>query len=225
MWVKISTFDIVFWGLLLVALLASTIIATKREKKLAVTREQFIAKYSFIEEGYVYSEISKHGFSLIDRASGNYGEYETTNVLSKLKGNDEFFIFDFQYIPKNADKSTLSKPATIRAVLIKFKDRELPSFELFPENLFEKIKQVFGYSDINFEKYPDLSKKYALKSPEPEALKKVFADGLIQYLETKEGIFIEARQRLLLVYKDQGGEFADYESLYNEAESINNLLR
>ena len=100
-----STFDIVFWGLLLVALLASTRIATKREKKLAVTREQFIAKYSFIKEGYVYSEISKHGFSLIDRASGNYGEYETTNVLSKLKGNDEFSSSTFSTFLRTPTKA------------------------------------------------------------------------------------------------------------------------
>jgi len=47
----------------------------------------------------------------------------------------------------------------------------------------------------------------------------------IQYLEGKDGIFIEARKECLLVYKDEGGEFADYENLYKEAESINNFLR
>jgi len=41
----------------------------------------------------------------------------------------------------------------------------------------------------------------------------------------KDGIFIEARKECLLVYKDEGGEFADYENLYKEAESINNFLR
>ena len=220
-----STFDVIFWGLLLVALIVTTRIATKREKKFAVTRNQFIAKHSFIEGGYVYSEISNHGFSLIDRASGNYADYEATNVLSKLKGNDEFFIFDFRYTPKHSDKSTASKLATIRAVLIKFKDRELSNFELLPENIIEKIKQVFGSSDIDFEKYPSFSKKYVLRSSEPDYLKKTFPERLIQYLESKDGIFIEVRKKCLLIYKDEGGEFADYESLYKEAESINNFLR
>jgi hypothetical protein len=220
-----STFDVIFWGLLLIALIVTTRIATKREKKFAATRDQFIAKHSFIEDGYVYSEISNHGFSLIDKASGNYGDYEATNVLSKLKGTDEFFIFDFRYTPKNSDKSTASKLATIRAVLIKFEDRELPNFELLPENIIEKIKQVFGSSDIDFEKYPDFSKKYVLRSSEPNSLKKTFPERLIQYLESKDGIFIEARKKCLLIYKDEGGEFADYESLYKEAESINNFLR
>jgi hypothetical protein len=206
-------------------LLVSTRIATKREKKFAVSKNQFIAKYSFIEEGYVYSEISKHGFSLIDRASGNYGDFEATNVLRKLKGNDEFFIFDFQFIPKHSDKSTASNLATIRVVLIKVKNRELFNFELLPESVFEKIKQVFGSSDIDFEKYPNFSKKYVLKSSEPDILKKTFPETLIEYLESKDGIFIEARKKCLLIYKAEGGEFADYESLYKDAESINNFLR
>jgi hypothetical protein len=220
-----STFDVIFWILLLVVLLVSTRIATKREKKFAVSKNQFIAKYSFIEEGYVYSEISKHGFSLIDRASGNYGDYKATNVLRKLKDNDEFFIFDFQFTPKHVDKSTASKLATIRVVLIKVKNRELFNFELLPESVFEKIKQVFGSCDIDFEKYPNFSKKYVLKSSEPDILKKTFPETLMEYLENKDGIFIEARKKCLLIYKAEGGEFADYESLYKDAESINNFLR
>lgn len=159
-----TTIDVILWGILLVALVVTTRIATKREKKFAVTRDQFVAKYSFIEKGDVYSAISKHGFSLIDKAGGHYGDYETTNVLSKLKGNDHFFIFDFQYISNDADKSTASKLATIRAVLIKLNDRELPHFDLLPETVFEKIKQAFGSSDIDFEDYPEFSRKYVLKS-------------------------------------------------------------
>ena len=64
-----------------------------------------------------------------------------------------------------------------------------------------------------------------LKSTQPGELKKCFPERLIQYLEGKDGIFIEARKECLLVYKDEGGEFADYENLYKEAESINNFLR
>jgi hypothetical protein len=220
-----TTFDIIFWGVLLVALIVTTRIATKREKKFAVTREQFIAKYSFVEEGYVYSEISKHGFSLIDRASGNYGDYEATNVLSKLKSNDHFFIFDFQYTPKHADKSTASKLATIRAVLIKLKDREVPHFDLLPETVFEKIKQAFGSSDIDFENHPEFSRKYVLKSYGSDDLKVTFPERLVQHLESRDGFFIEARKKYLLIYKNEGGEFADYEALYKEAEAINNFLR
>lgn len=220
-----STFDVIFWGLLLVALIVTTRIATKREKKFAVSIKQFISKHSFVEEGDVYSEISKHGFSLIDRASGNYGDYETTNVLRKLKGNDELFIFDFQYTPKYADKSTASNLATIRAVLIKLKVREILHFDILPESIYEKVKQVFGSCDIDFEKYPVFSKKYVLKNYEADSLETTFPEGLIQYLERKDGIFIEARKKYLLIYKDKEGEFSDYETLYEEADAINNFLR
>lgn len=220
-----STFNVVFWVLLLIALIITARIASKREKKFAISKSNFMAKYSFAEEGYVYSDISKQGFLLIERASGTYGDYEATNVLRKLIDNDEFFIFDFQYTPKHSDKSTAAKLATIRAVFIRFGDRNLPNFELLPETMFEKIKQLFGSNDIDFDEYPDFSKKYVLKSTEPGELKKCFPERLIQYLEGKDGIFIEARKECLLVYKDEGGEFADYENLYKEAKSINNFLR
>ena len=220
-----TTLNVIFWVLLLIALIVASRIGSKREKKFAVSKNGFMAKYSFSEEGYIYSDVCKQGFLLIDRASGSYGDYEVTNVLRKLIDNDEFFIFDFQYTPKHSDKSTAAKLATIRAVFIRVGDRNLPNFELLPETMFEKIKQLFGSSDIDFDGYPDFSKKYVLKSTEPGELKKCFPERLIQYLEGKDGIFIEARKQCLLVYKDEGGEFADYENLYKEAEFINNCLR
>jgi hypothetical protein len=220
-----STYHIIFWVLLIIALLVSTQFAKKREKKLAVNKAKFCSKFSFLEKGHVYSEMHKHGFSLIDRASGYYGDYETSSILSKVKDREEFCFFDFEYIPKHADKSNTNKFSTIRAVLIRFRDRELYNFELRPENVIEKIKQVFGSSDINFEGHPEFSKKYVLTGTDPALIKARFPTVLIRRLESKSGFCIEARKTCLLIYNPEESEFEDYENLYKEALFINDCLR
>ena len=179
-----STFDIIFWALLLIALFISGRYAAKREKKFAVTKEQFISKYNFKESGCVFIEIHKHGFSLLSRAHGGYGEYETDNVISKLGEKEDFYIFDFIHTPKNAGQSTAAKQATLRAVLILFKSKELYNFEILPENILEKIKQAFGSKDIDFEEYKQFSKMYVLKGQNHNQIRDRFPKSLVKKCST-----------------------------------------
>jgi hypothetical protein len=217
-----STFDIIFWGLLLVALIVSGRYASKREKKFAVTKDKFISRYGFEENGAVYRELHKHGFSLLSRSDD---DYEITNVISKLGEKEDFFIFDFLHTPKYVDKSTAGKQATLRAVLIQFKIKELYNFELIPENIFEKIKQIFGSTDIDFDEYQQFSKRYVLKGEDQALIRKRFPKSLVKKLETKKGVCIEARESCLLTYNLGEGEFADYEYLYKDAMLFNRCLR
>ena len=217
-----STFDIIFLGLILIALVITGRYATKREKKFSVSKEHFLSKYAFIENGTVYRGLHKHGFNLLSRTNG---DYEITNVISKLGDKEDIFIFDFLHTPKYTDKSTATKQATLRAVFIQFKVKELYDFELIPENIFQKIKQVFGATDIDFNEYKEFSKRYVLKGVNQALVRDRFPKSLVKTLEMKKDVCIEARKSCLLTYNLEEGEFADYENLYKDAVLFNNCFR
>lgn len=220
-----ENFDIAYWIVLITALIVSSYFYSKRKRRFSISRDKFISKYSFKEADSIFTEMHKHGFNLLSKASGGYGEYEFDHVISKSFEKEEFFIFDFVYTPKSQNKSTATGQATLRSVLIKLKDRELFTFELFPENIFEKIKQAFGVADIDFDEYKQFSKMYVLKGDDETRVRNTFSQPLIRKLESTKGMCIEARKSCLLIYNLNHGEFADYEALYKDAKSINEALR
>ena len=209
-----STFDIFFWIILLVVLVISGYYASKRENKFKITKQDFISKYSFKEEGEIYRELHKHGFRLLNFTDENY---EICKIMKKESEKEDIYIFDFVYRSKYADPSNSSKPSTLRAVFFKFKSKKLYKFELFPENFFEKIKQLFGFADIDFNEHPIFSKLYVLKAEEESEVRTRFPKLLIIKLENIKGVCIESRESCLLTYNLHEGEFADYENLYKNA--------
>ena len=217
-----STFDIFFWIILLVALVISGYYASKREKKFKITKKDFISKYSFKEEGDIYRELHKHGFRLLNFTDE---DYEIRKVMKKESENEDIYIFDFRYTSKYADKSNGSKPSTLRAVFFKLKTKKLYSFELFPENFLEKIKQLFGFADIDFKEHQIFSKRYVLKSENESEVRTRFPKSLITKLESLKGVCIESRNSCLLTYNLNEGEFADYENLYKNAVFFANCLK
>jgi len=217
-----STFDIFFWIILIVALVISGYYASKREKKFKITKQDFISMYSFKEEGEIYRELHKHGFRLLNFTDE---DYEICNTMRKEGEKEDIYIFDFVYTSKYADRSNSSKPSTLRAVFFKFKGKKLYKFELFPENFFEKIKQLFGSADIDFNEYPIFSKRYVLKGEDESEVRTRFSKQLITNVENKKGVCIESRESCLLTYNLHEGEFADYEDLYKNSVSFASYLK
>jgi hypothetical protein len=217
-----STFDLVSIVIAIILLIITGMSLSKKEKKFAVTKQQFLAKYSFNEKGTIYRELHKHGFSLLDRASE---DYEISNVVSKIKSDEEIYIFDFVYTSKYSDKSNASAPSVIRAVFILLRQKTLFDFEVLPEGLWEKTKQLFGAKDINFEKYPEFSKKYVLRGEDSDLVRNRFPNALIKELESKKGICVEGREGCILTYNENEGQFSDYEKLYKNALAFNRSLR
>ena len=220
-----SNYDPILWAVLIIALVISIRIASKREKKLAVEKSLFMAKFAFKEQGYVYSKIHKYGLSLINKASGHYGDYNTTNVLNKTTEDAEVFVFDFEYASKSGRSTEGSGISITRSILIEPKDKVLFDFEIYPENMLEKLKQLFGAEDIDFEAHPEFSSEYVLKGPNPEQVKQHIPSTLIKALEKRSGLCIESRQNGLLVYNIEQGQSADYEQLYKDAMEIYDCLK
>lgn len=136
------------------------------------------------------------------------------NVLEAVRMEDLVLIlFDYKYTADTsafaaaADLlSSRSSPsqiyeqtiARIQSPLLK-----LPSFNLFPEHIFNKIGKLFGGSDINFPEAPQFSDQYILRGENEAALRAIFTPALREFLQPLDHLTIEGADDVLFVYRWQ----------------------
>jgi len=209
--------EYIYWGLLILALFYSMKVASKRDKNIKASREEFIKKYDFEFEERISrkreKQLHQHGFQFLLSVD----EEEKTNVLWKQNEGEEFFIFDCEYIVSTSNhSSTVSK----RAIYFKFPDKCLYHFELFPENMIEKLKQFLGNEDIDFDEFPVFSNNYSLRSKDKETFVLSFPRELIEFIGLQKGLSIEGRENCILIYHEN----SDYIDLYKMALRIKEIL-
>lgn len=89
----------------------------------------------------------------------------------------------------------------ITVVYISEVDIKVPDFALEPERLWSKLFEGVAGKDIDFSSHPTFSKKYYLRGQQEAAVRKFFADSIIQFLENREEVHIECHRNRLLFYK------------------------
>ncbi len=77
----------------------------------------------------------------------------------------------------------------------------LPDFELAPENLFHKLGQVFGYQDIDFDQFPEFSKRYLLRGEDESAVRTAFNQTVLAFLEQNAGWTVQSRGQPVCVFR------------------------
>jgi len=96
-------------------------------------------------------------------------------VMVGSAGNLQTIVFDYTY---RAGKSTTTQ--TLACFTL---DRPLPPFLLKPEGLFDRIGDAFVHNDIDFDSNPVFSERYALKSPDEPATRRLFTPSLLSSME------------------------------------------
>lgn len=112
-------------------------------------------------------------------------------VLNLLRGETrsvQLSLFDYQYVTGSGKNATTHKTT---ALLIRSPSLMLPRFTLKPENFFHRIGTFFGLKDINFEEYPEFSRKYLLKGKNEEAVRALFVPSRLEFFEGTNGTYVE----------------------------------
>lgn len=83
----------------------------------------------------------------------------------------------------------------------------VPDFALEPEQLWTRLSELSFGHDIDFENYPEFSRKFYLRGNDEESIRKFFVDDLVHFLETHKGLHVEAHKNKLLIFmkKDLAG--------------------
>ena len=100
-------------------------------------------------------------------------------------------------------------------------NKKLPIFTMEKEGVLEKIidrvMAFTGYKDINFEMYPDFSKKLLLMGPDEDEIRSFFTDEIIQFFENHQIYHIESNGESMVIFDkiklartDETISFIDY---------------
>ncbi|MCB9046561.1 MAG: SulP family inorganic anion transporter [Chitinophagales bacterium] len=122
------------------------------------------------------------------------GEYKDTGVSWELSD----ITFD-----EGALVATEVYHTTVQVIQMPY---TIPEFTLEAEGLFEKIfdrvKSLPKYKDIDFKLFSKFSNQFLLKGEDEEAIRKFFlTDHIINFLENEEVYHIESDGKALLVFK------------------------
>ncbi len=77
----------------------------------------------------------------------------------------------------------------------------LPEFTLAPEHWWDKVGDLFGHRDIDFEASPEFSKHYLLKGPDEAAIRPAFGAEALGFFAQSPGWSVEAKDGALAVYR------------------------
>ena len=120
------------------------------------------------------------------------------NLMEGEANKVELAIFDYQYTTGGGKNSH-----TYRQSVLCFRSPKLylPDFNLRPESVFHKIGGAFGYQDIDFETHPLFSKSYLLRGDNEAAIRGLFNNELLNFIESQQKISIEGSGDQLVFYR------------------------
>jgi hypothetical protein len=83
-------------------------------------------------------------------------------------------------------------------------NKKIPVFTMEKEGLFEKIidrvMAFTGFKDIDFEMYPDFSKRFLITGKEESEIRNFFTDDLIRFFENRQIYHIESNGEALIIF-------------------------
>ncbi len=77
----------------------------------------------------------------------------------------------------------------------------LPDFALQPEHWWDKIGEILGHKDINFEASPEFSKHYLLKGPDEGRIRAAFGAQALGYFAQHPDWSVEVKDDAMAIYR------------------------
>ena len=113
-----------------------------------------------------------------------------TKVIVAESDGTALCIFDYQY---TVGQGKHSKTHVQSVAAVRSDQLQVPDFALKNEGFFSKLGAMVGMQDIDFETHPAFSRMFLLTGSNEDAIRQLFRPELLEYLETKKGISIEAQ--------------------------------
>lgn len=125
---------------------------------------------------------------------------QVRNLIRGEWNHHRFLMADVDYhqgafIAKDTVKATL--------LCIELEGQPLPEFLLDKERLFDRMAQLAGIKDINFEDDHVFSQKFKLSGPREKAIRKLFTPELRSFLKDSNIYHVESDGKRLLIYQKE----------------------
>lgn len=83
-------------------------------------------------------------------------------------------------------------------------NREIPVFAMEKEGrlekIFDRVMALTGFKDIDFEMYPDFSKRFLITGKEEAKIRSFFTDDLIRFFENNQIYHIESNGEAIIIF-------------------------
>ena len=128
----------------------------------------------------------------------NQGHGKTArNLMTGKADGAAVSVFDYQYTVGGGKNShTYAQTVAVFAGA-----DSLPEFALAPEHWWDKLGEIFGHKDINFEASPEFSKHYLLKGPDETRIRTAFGAEALGFFAQQPGWSVEVSSGALAIYR------------------------
>jgi len=176
-------------------------IAKKRREAFRAIAESLNMSFSKKDPGLL--KRLEH-FQLFSKGHGR----KITNAMQGKTRSVSVTIFDYDYRlggNRTAGGSYTSSNVTSQTVIaFQSPKLNLPVFILRPEHLLDKLGNLLGYEDMNFDSYPGFSKEYRLQGRDEAALQELFTRDVLDYFQEHDGLYVEGGAERLIFYRWPG---------------------
>jgi hypothetical protein len=181
-------------GFACLVLVVYLIIRREKKRREALREKAQMLGFTYTQKAEL-NEIGKAGeFHLF-----NIGHSKRIrNLLERDDGGVQTWLYDYRYTTGGGKHSRTHVQTVFQFESAHLK---LPAFILRPENVFHKIGQSFGYRDIDFEPFPEFSRRYLLRGEDEAAIRKLFNQELIARFEAEKALIVEGKGPLLICYR------------------------
>lgn len=171
------------------------VMAIRAEKKRTEAMRLFAQDngFSFLEKVGGASEVGLPEIELFNRGHSK----KMSRVMAGEVEGSGIRVLDYRYTTGSGDDSSTYNQTV---VAVATGGALLPDFTLARENFFHKIGQAFGYQDIDFEMFPEFSRKYLLRGADEAAIRSLFNQRVIDAYMQSVAVNVESRSGWLFVF-------------------------
>ncbi len=163
---------------------------TKRQRLLKVTAKEF--KWSYTAKKNTKTKFLRN-FVFFRTRQIPY----IYNTLSDQE--NRYKLFDVEF----TEGAFIAREVVKTTVMYITLPNEIPVFTLDKEGLLGFIYGLAGFRDIDLDNHPDFNKRFYLSGENESAIKNIFSDALILFLESNPYYHVESNGSSLLILKKE----------------------
>jgi len=184
------------WGMIPVIILIIYLVRRAKAKKRTETLSGLATELNleFHPDGNEDLERQLAEFPLMNK--GRKGKL--TNVCAG--GTDELrlWILDYRFITGYGKNRRVHRQTV---VAMESSLLNLPEFRMRPERMFDRVGQMLGLQDIDFDEHLQFSQQFVLQSDMAEVTREFFDTGLLDFFAARPGCSFETRSGKFIVYR------------------------
>jgi hypothetical protein len=191
-----------WWPFLLVFGIAATVWAVQsvlnRKRTQALSEAAPLLGLTFVGDDWTDQNSAPHlETALFGRGHGA----KFKNIMCGSRGGFRVSLFDYRFVEGSGRSSTTY---TQTVVCFSKSGVFLPTFELRPCGIVDKVWDALAHQNIHFDSDPDFSRRYVLRGTLEDKVRSLFGPGLLEFAERiapEEKWHIEGDADTLILYR------------------------